>query len=112
MEIVGFGPETSRGIEAYGSRGLTAKAVVRADELAVTVLRVAAGGEIGRHPAPVEQVMLVTAGSGEVCGGDGSWHRVVTGQAVWWAAGEEHTTRAVEDLTLVVLERPGLRAPA
>ncbi|MBM2616528.1 cupin domain-containing protein [Actinoplanes sp. LDG1-06] len=108
MEIVDFGPEVGRSVEAYGSRGLTAKAVVRADELAVTVLRVAAGGEIGRHPAPVEQIMFVAAGHGTVCGGDERWQPVGAGQAVFWRAGEEHTTRAEADLVLVVMEKPGL----
>jgi quercetin dioxygenase-like cupin family protein len=115
VEILDYGPATGRAIEAYGSKGLTAKAVVRGDELAVTVLRVAAGGEIGRHPAPVNQVMLVSAGSGSVRSGDGEWQPVVAGQAVLWRAGEDHTTRAIEDLTLVVLEMEGLeplRQPA
>ncbi|MBU2665188.1 cupin domain-containing protein [Actinoplanes bogorensis] len=109
MEIVEFGAGTARAIEAYGSSGLTAKAVVRGESLAVTVLRVAAGGEIGRHPAPVEQLMLVTAGAGEVRSGDDEWRAVESGHGVYWRAGEEHTTRAAgAGLTLVVLEMPGL----
>ncbi|MCO8274253.1 cupin domain-containing protein [Actinoplanes sp. TRM 88003] len=108
MEILDYGADTGRTIEAYGSVGLTAKAVVRADNLAVTVLRVAAGGEVGRHPAPVGQLMLLTEGSGSVRSGDGEWRTVVAGQGVMWQPGEEHTTRAAEDLTLVVLEMDGL----
>ena len=97
-----------RAVTAYGSVGLTAEALVRADAAAVTVLRVAAGGEIGRHPAPVDQMFVVVGGRGSVQGGDGPWQPVEAGQVVLWPAGEEHTTRAGEDLTAFVLEGPGL----
>ena len=96
-----------RPVTAYGSVGLTAEALIRADAAAVTVLRVAAGGEIGRHPAPVDQVFVV-GGRGSVQGGDGPWEPVEAGQAVLWRAGEHHATKATEDLTAFVVEAPGL----
>jgi len=74
------------------------------------VLRVEAGGEIGRHSATTDQVFLVVAGRGEVSGQDGRWHPIRAGQAAVWAAGEEHTTRAHENLTAVVVEMEGLAA--
>jgi len=74
------------------------------------VLRVAAGGEIGRHPASVDQLFLVIAGRGSVCGGDGVWHPIEAGQAALWAAGEEHTTRADEPLVAIVVETPQVPA--
>ncbi|RKR89165.1 hypothetical protein BDK92_3503 [Micromonospora pisi] len=36
--------------------------------------------------------------------GSGDWENVGAGQAVVWLAGEEHTTRAVADITAVVIE--------
>ena len=95
-------------MDAYGSVGLTAKKLVRGETVEVTVLHVAAGGEIGRHPAPVDQLFLVTAGRGSVQAGDGDWQDVGTGQAVLWRAGTDHATRAAEDLTAVVIEMPEL----
>lgn len=95
-------------MRTYDSVGVTAQALVRGAEVAVTVLHVAAGGEIGRHPAVVDQLLMVTSGRGAVQGGDGTWNDIGTGQAVLWRAGEEHTTRTVEDLTAVVVEMPGL----
>lgn len=108
MEIKDLRPPGGREITAYGSRGLTAEALVRSDAVALTVLRVAAGGEIGRHPTEVDQFLLVVAGRGSVRSGDGAWEPVEAGQLVIWRAGEVHTTSAAEDLTAYVLEAADL----
>jgi quercetin dioxygenase-like cupin family protein len=108
MEIKDLRGRGGREITAYGSSGLTAEALVRSDGAALTVLRVAAGGEIGRHPTDVDQFLLVLFGRGSVRSGDGPWEPVEAGQLVIWAAGEVHTTRADENLTAYVLEAPGL----
>lgn len=100
-----------RQVSAYLSRGVNAKAVLRADQVAVTLLEVAAGGEIGSHPAVVDQLFVVLSGSGEVRGAEGRWHRIEAGQAVLWSAGEQHTTRAREGLTALAVEMPDLPSP-
>jgi quercetin dioxygenase-like cupin family protein len=108
VRIIEAGPDQGHAITHYGSHGMMAQGLVRADAVAVTVLRVAAGGEIGRHPTIVDQLFLVVAGRGEVCGGDEVWHDIAAGQAAVWAADELHTTRATEDLVAVVVEMPNL----
>ena len=108
MEIRDLRAGGGRAVTAYGSRGLTAEGLIRADGVSVTVLRVEAGGEVGRHSADVDQLLLVVFGRGSVRGGDGPWESVEAGQVAIWAAGEEHSTRADEDLTAYVLEAPGL----
>ncbi|MFI5938560.1 cupin domain-containing protein [Actinoplanes sp. NPDC051494] len=104
MEILTFDVSAGRPMEAFGSAGVTAQPLFRGAAVAVTVLSVAAGGEVGRHPAPVDQLLVVTGGHGRVQAGGGDWEAVHAGQAVVWRAGEEHTTRAVEDITAVVIE--------
>jgi quercetin dioxygenase-like cupin family protein len=108
MEIRDLRADGGREITAYGSSGLTAEALVRSDGAALTVLRVAAGGEIGRHPTDVDQFLLVLFGRGSVRSGDGPWEPVEAGHLVIWRPGEVHTTRADEDLTAYVLEASGL----
>jgi quercetin dioxygenase-like cupin family protein len=108
MEIKDLREHGGREITAYGSRGLTAEALIRSDVVALTVLRVAAGGEIGRHPTDVDQFLLVLSGRGSVRSGDGPWEPIEAGQVVIWGSGEVHTTRADENLTAYVLEAPGL----
>jgi len=98
----------ARTVTQFGSRGLTARHLVRGEDLAVTVLRVEADGEIGRHPATVDQLFIVVAGRGAVCGGDGRWQPIASGEAVLWTAGEPHTTRADEALVAVVVEMASL----
>ncbi|GAA4586625.1 quercetin dioxygenase-like cupin family protein [Actinoplanes octamycinicus] len=104
MEIVRPEPETLRQISHHGSVGLTAQALLRTGSVAMTVLRVAPGGEIGDHPALRDQTLLITEGAGQVRSGDGPWHDVIAGDAVRWAAGESHTTRSAPGLTAVAVE--------
>jgi quercetin dioxygenase-like cupin family protein len=108
VEILSFDRGHGHEITAHGSTGFAVQALVRAPGVAVTVLHVAAGGEIGRHPAPVDQLLLITAGRGRVQGGEGEWHEVKTGDAVRWKAGEQHVTRADESITAVTIEMPDL----
>jgi quercetin dioxygenase-like cupin family protein len=108
MDIKDLRGAGGRVVTAYASKGLTAEALVRSDAVSVTVLRVAAGGEVGRHSADVDQLLLVVFGRGSVRGGDGPWEPVEAGQIALWPAGEDHATRADEDLTAYVLEAAGM----
>lgn len=108
VQMLDFGEPAGRAVSAHGSVGLTAQALVRSDSVAVTVLRVAAGGEIGRHPAVGDQLFTVVSGRGAVQGGDGVWHDIGAGQAAVWRAGEEHVTRADEDIVALVIEMPSI----
>ena len=104
VRIIEFGPERGRAITRHGSSGLRATNLIGDDAVYVTALHVTAGGEVGRHRAPVDQLFLVVSGSGHVSGGDGSWRAIRAGQAALWRGGEDHTARADEDLTAIVIE--------
>jgi mannose-6-phosphate isomerase-like protein (cupin superfamily) len=109
MRIIELRPEQAHEITDHGSHGFRAQAVVRADSVAATVLRVAAGGQIGRHPATVDQLFVVVSGRAEVCGEDGVWHGIQADQAALWLAGEHHTTRAAHgDVVAIAIEFDGL----
>ncbi len=104
MRIIDLGLETGKSVPEYGSVGLRALGVVRSESVAVTVLGIPAGGEIGRHPTVVDQLLLVVDGAGEVCGADGVWHSVHSGHGVLWGAGELHTTRTATGLAAIAVE--------
>jgi quercetin dioxygenase-like cupin family protein len=104
VEILSFDGQAGRPMEAFDSVGVTAQALFRGEAVAVTVLHVAAGGEVGRHPAPVDQLLVITEGHGVVQADSGAWVSVRAGQVVLWRTGEEHTTRAIDDITAVVIE--------
>jgi quercetin dioxygenase-like cupin family protein len=110
MRIISYGAQQGIDITGFGSVGVRLTPLVRMGQGGVAVMRVAAGGEIGRHPAGVDQLFVVVAGRGTVCGADGVWQSVEAGQAVLWAAGEEHATRADEPLVAVVVEVTGMLA--
>ena len=98
MRIVEVDAVGGRAIAAAGSQGVDGAPLVRADGVAVTVLDLSAGGEIGRHPAPSEQLLVVLTGAGTVRGADADWQPITAGQAVVWAPGEEHATRAQQPM--------------
>ncbi|WP_433365404.1 cupin domain-containing protein [Actinoplanes sp. CA-142083] len=104
MEILDLHAVPAVPIPAHGSTGFTAAHVLRGETAAVTVLRVAAGGEIGTHPAVGDQLLIVLSGEGEVRAAGGPWFPVGPGQAALWKSGEPHTTRATSDLTAVAVE--------
>jgi quercetin dioxygenase-like cupin family protein len=108
VRVIDFVAEPGRQITTFGSQGLSGVGLIRAGSVGVTVLRLEAGGQIGRHPAPVDQLFVMVAGSGSVSGDTGEWRPIGVGQAAYWTAGEQHATRAEESLTAIVIEMPGL----
>lgn len=95
----------------HGSSGVRGVPLVRSTQLgryAVTVLHVAPGGVVGRHPAPLDQLLAVVAGSGWVEGPEGGRQVVRAGQAVVLDAGEEHAAGSDEGLTALVVEADDL----
>jgi quercetin dioxygenase-like cupin family protein len=69
------------------------------------IFRVAPGGGLRRHPAGAEQqIFAVLDGSGAVSGADGIEEPIVSGEAVFWGAGEEHGMKSETGLTAIILE--------
>lgn len=73
------------------------------------IFRLAPNGRIVRHPATVPQILAVLEGAGQVSGGDGEFEPISAGEAVFWAAGEEHETVTESGLTALILEADGLQ---
>ncbi|MGY1708956.1 hypothetical protein ACI8AC_05545 [Geodermatophilus sp. SYSU D00758] len=110
MELLAV-PE--RGMTAHGSAGVGLRAVARVlapqDGFAVDVVRLAAGGRLGRHPTALWQLLVVVEGAGWVAGADAERRPVAAGTAALWAPGEEHETGSAGGLLAVVVqcrERP------
>jgi quercetin dioxygenase-like cupin family protein len=84
--------------------GVTIARLVRGAAFDAAVFRIEAGGRVARHPAVARQLLAVLDGSGHVSGGDGVEVAVAAGDAVVWAAGEEHETRSDDGMTALVVE--------
>lgn len=78
----------------------TSAELVRVD-LAV----LAPGASLPRHRAESEQVFVVVAGEGRVAGDDDVQHPVRAGSVVRWSEGEQHTSWADTQMTVVIVER-------
>jgi quercetin dioxygenase-like cupin family protein len=68
------------------------------------LVRIEAGGEIGRHEAGFGQLFLVVEGSGWAAGGDGERIPVAAGQGVWIARGEQHAKGSEKGLTALIVQ--------
>lgn len=73
------------------------------------IFRVVPNGRIARHPATFPQILAVLEGRGRVSGADGEFQPIAAGEAVFWAAGEEHETQTESGLTALVLEAEELQ---
>jgi hypothetical protein len=103
-----------RSVELSGERPVTAPGSVNAAvrrlsaEAHVVVIRVEAGGVVGRHPAGLAQLFVVVRGAGWVSGGDGEREPIKAGAAVLWESGEEHESGSDEGMTVLVVEAESL----
>ncbi|MDQ2845343.1 MAG: cupin domain-containing protein [Actinomycetota bacterium] len=99
-------------LERFGSRGLTihhptsgpGTLFTTTGPASMVIAVLDAAGVLGRHPAVGPQLLMVTAGSVQVAGGDGQWAQLETGDAVLFADGEEHETRATSAATVAILQ--------
>lgn len=103
MDFVSLSSLPSRIITDHASEGFTI-ATVLTGEGHVAVARVAAGGCIGRHPAPSPQLLVLVSGSAEIVGDADIPRQLRGGEAVVWWPGEEHGLVASEDCTVLIVE--------
>ena len=104
MRILDLASVPRRRVEAHGSRGFDVGALGLTAEAHLVVVRLEAGGVVGRHPAAGRQLMVVVSGDALVAGSDGVEVALVPGQAVVWEPGEEHRTSTVAGLVGFVIE--------
>ncbi|MEU9168044.1 hypothetical protein AB0D34_09635 [Streptomyces sp. NPDC048420] len=110
MKIIDCGPDAGAGLTSFGSSGVSRIRIHGGNGLtAVNVMHLAVSGRLGRHVAPVPQVLIVVQGRGWVSGSDRSPHAIEAGQAACWAEGEEHETWTDTGMMAVVVEA---QAPA
>jgi len=113
VKLIPFARGPTRAVEEFGSVGVTlaplTEPLARGAPFQAARFRLEPGGVIGRHPASVEQLLVVVDGSGWVSGADGERRPIAAGEAAFWEAGEEHETASDEGLTAIVIEGPGLR---
>ena len=113
MRLVEFGPDRGSDLTRHRSAGVRAVPLIRSASLgrhAVSVLHLGPGGLVGRHPAPLDQLIAVVAGAGWVAGEAGERFEVRAGQAVVFDAGEEHEVGSTDGMTAFVVEADDLGA--
>lgn len=63
-----------------------------------------AGSVLPTHRAGQRQVFAVVAGRGLVSGEDGVEQEITPGRAAVWERGERHSSRAVERMTVLIVQ--------
>jgi quercetin dioxygenase-like cupin family protein len=113
VRLVRFDPEQGRELDRFGSVGFVhVRLAASSGDAALSVVHLAAGGRIGRHPAASAQVLAVVSGSGLVSGGSGEEQPIDAGTAAVWEEGEEHETRTAGGLVAFMLEGAAVRVLA
>jgi mannose-6-phosphate isomerase-like protein (cupin superfamily) len=88
MERFNFGPEDAVTPRDERLENVTVSPLTAPGPAQAAIFRLGPGGRVARHPATVPQVLAVLEGDGLVSGGDGEFHPIGPGQAVFWAEGE------------------------
>lgn len=113
MERLSFAPEAARTLADERLLNATVAPLTQAlgggAAVQAACFRLDAGGGVARHPASVPQLFVVIEGEGWVSGPQGEPEAISAGEAVFWAAGEEHETGTDSGLTAIVLEGEGVR---
>jgi quercetin dioxygenase-like cupin family protein len=109
MERFNFGPEDAFTPRDERLENVTVSPLTAPGPAQAAIFRLGPGGRVARHPATVPQVLAVLEGAGLVSGGDGDFHPIGPGEAVFWAEGEEHETVSDHGLTALIVEATGLR---
>ncbi|WP_067429923.1 cupin domain-containing protein [Nocardioides jensenii] len=104
MRILSLGQVPRRPIESHGSVGFSVGALGITADAHLVVVRLAAGGVIGRHPAGGRQILVVIEGDATVSGSDQVEQEIGPGQAAVWEAGELHGTRSRAGLVGFIVE--------
>jgi quercetin dioxygenase-like cupin family protein len=104
MRILSLEGFPGRANDAHGSKGFNVGAIGLTADAHLVVVRLKAGGVIGRHPAQGRQLLAVLVGDAIVSGSYGDPVAIGPGQAAIWEPYEEHETRSETGLTALVVE--------
>ena len=105
MQVLRFPLEDAAPIDRFESQHAMVNPLSRVHgDGAVAVIRLGAGGVVGRHPTVRTQLFVVVEGAGVVSGDDGADVPIEQGQAALWRAGESHESRSDSGMTAVVIE--------
>jgi quercetin dioxygenase-like cupin family protein len=105
LKVLDYSADRALAISGFGSQAATAAPLTLPDgEAHVVCIRLGAGGLLGRHPAPVDQVFVVVEGEGWASGEEGERMAIMPGTALYWHAGEEHESGSEHGLTAIVVE--------
>lgn len=108
MRVISLSDLNTRKTTHFGSQGFGILPMTPDAHVALATL--SPGGRIGRHPAAVDQCLVVVAGDAHVSGEDGIPHLVGPGSAALWAAGESHETCSQNGLSALIVQAEGLIA--
>jgi quercetin dioxygenase-like cupin family protein len=108
MEIRPLDAFPSRALTKFDSSEAVVSFVAGGESASIVRMELSAGGCIGSHAAPTEQLFIVVTGAGQVRSGDGAPADVSAGDVVRWEAGEVHETTSETGLVALVVESPSL----
>jgi quercetin dioxygenase-like cupin family protein len=105
MRIFTLSQQKQKSLESYSSQGAEYTPIYSADSpTRSTYISLKPGGMIGRHIAPIAQIIIVLQGTGKASSSDRILHDISAGQAVAWEAGEDHEIMTETGMQILVIE--------
>jgi quercetin dioxygenase-like cupin family protein len=105
MRIVSLSQLKITPLEAYSSQGAEYTPIYSTDSSTrSTYISLKPGGLIGRHIAPIAQIIIVLQGSSKASSSDIILHDITAGQAVVWDVGENHEIMTESGMQILVIE--------
>ena len=95
---------TPRAAGAFGSSGVDMSFLLGPAVSSITTVRIVAGDGLAEHAAQSWQVLYVLSGLVEVTGAEGESLTLEPERAVQWAPGEHHSSKALVDSLVVLIE--------
>jgi hypothetical protein len=108
IRIVHFSAADAEPIGLYSSVLASAVALGHGEDGShVYAVHIEAGGEIGSHPAGVDQLFLVVQGSGWGAGADGVRHSLSALQGAFVPRGENHAKGSQAGMVAIMVQASG-----
>ena len=104
MEVIRFDEKVSVPVSNFESNFRIGPLTGDHSSVRVQVIRLPAGGSIGRQAAKSRQLLAVITGAGVVSGGDGEQRVLQAGFGAVWEEGEEHDASSEGGFTAIGVE--------
>jgi mannose-6-phosphate isomerase-like protein (cupin superfamily) len=110
LRIYNFDKETGREITNFNSKQSIFSRIIQHDKpVYIGCMFIGPEGNLGSHPATINQLFLVLNGQGWVIGKEEIKYQIQSGKAAYWEPGEIHESESEQGMTVIIIEGEDLK---